>query len=134
MPEIWNLRLCARVERITFEPSKNMIMERIKLTKDQKKALRNIARGVGEFVPEGMTKRSYSNTARELARLDLAKTVYEEGGVLIDAHLTSYGEDYLTFNPSLTNPVDWKFIITSVIGGLTLVGSVVTLFIACTKL
>lgn len=111
-----------------------MIMERIKLTKDQKKALRNIARGVGEFVPEGMTKRSYSNAARELARLDLAKTVHEEGGMLIDAHLTSYGEDYLTFNPSLTNPVDWKFIITSVIGGLTLVGSVVTLFIACTKL
>ena len=67
---------------------------------------------------------------RKLTQKGLVKSLYQEGGDLVDIIITDQGEQYMAENPELTNPVNWAAVATiiSVIGVLV---SIATLFVSC---
>lgn len=78
--------------------------------------------------PETMLQSAFNAGARELQSMGLAVCHEEEGGNVEIVRLTDYGKLYLESNPYLRNPVDWKWIISTVI---TAIASVIMLFVAC---
>lgn len=106
-------------------------MERIKLSKDEKKVLRHLQNGWQGY-PSNMDSCPYSCVVTSLVAKKLVRARFCEGHIGNAAKLTNYGIAYLTENPHLWNPVDWNVVIA--------VGSVVTaaisfaaLFVACAK-
>lgn len=85
-------------------------MERIKLTKREKRALRTISQ-------QGFAALSELDAAaiRSLDRLGLVQGAYIEGGGVDDAKLTNMGKVYLMDNPKLRNPIDWKWVVAIVV-------------------
>lgn len=59
---------------------------------------------------------------------------WEEGHNIVDVHITDYGISYIEQNPKLSNPVDWKWIVTIIITSLTAVASIIALFVACNNI
>ena len=100
-------------------------MERIKLTKREKRVLRTLSRQGFNALSE------FDATAvRSLDNHGLVQGAYIEGGGVEDARLTNYGKEYLADNPRLRNPINWAKV--GAIG--TIVGIVVTIIlfiIAC---
>lgn len=104
-------------------------MERIHLTKEEKVILRHIMKG------EVGTPR---NLSVNMNIFHLA-TLHEKGLVEYrangeDAHdsrLTAKGKAYLEYNPQLSNPIDWKSIITIAAMLITAIATSLALFISC---
>ena len=68
---------------------------------------------------------------RSLDNHGLVQGTYIEGGGVEDARLTNYGKEYLAGNPKLRNPIDWKWIVTTILLAITAIAAVATLFVAC---
>lgn len=98
-------------------------MERIKLSRREKQVLRTLSKQGFDALSE------FDNPALgNLERLGLVKTARIEGGGVEGARLTTMGKEYLMDNPHLYNPVDWKWVITTVIAAIA---AAATLFVAC---
>lgn len=107
-------------------------MERIKLSKNEKKVLRLI--NTGSDCPSGFSIAIYSSCVRSLERHGLAKGAYIEGGDCEAARLTPDGRCYLAENPKLRNPIDWKWIIATIIAIVGVITTIIIGFVACNKL
>ena len=104
-------------------------MERLKLTKSEKTVLRMVAGGVR---PKEFPTHIYTSSVMSLERLGLVKAYWkEENGVPVDADLTDHGAMYISENPILRNPVDWKWVVTTIVAAIAAVAGVAALFIAC---
>ena len=101
-------------------------MERIKLTKREKRVLRTLSR-------QGFDALSEFDAAaiRSLDNHGLVQGAYIEGGGVEGARLTTYGKEYLADNPRLRNPVNWGKV--AAIAAIVSIVVTITLFvIGCT--
>ncbi|MDE5703824.1 MAG: hypothetical protein K2H70_03255 [Bacteroidales bacterium] len=80
-------------------------MERIKLTKDEKRVLRLVENETD--CPETYPAHVYVGCILSLERKGLIKGAYTEGGMVMDARLTNFGKGYVFANPKLRNPLPW---------------------------
>lgn len=108
-------------------------MERIKLSKAEKKVLRLLDRHGAEAL-DTVARSQVRRALRSLEKKDLVMVAWVEGGDYEDACLTLDGSDYLIENPKLRNPVNWSLIIGTAIGTATLAVSILALCIACSRL
>ena len=53
------------------------------------------------------------------------------GHELEDVRITKYGKIYFATNPNLRNPIDWKWIITTIIAVASAIFGAMALFVAC---
>ena len=104
-------------------------MERIKLSKDEKKVLLLVASG-GDC-PDSFPAHVFARCVRTLELRGLVKGAYVEGGGVEAARLTSDGRVFLAENPKLRNPINWVRIIEFAI---PVIISIIALFISCSKL
>lgn len=93
-------------------------MKRIKLSKDEKQAMRLLA-SVG-WCPDTYPFHRFALGVEGLEEKGLALAAWASGHELVSAGLTTKGETYLALNPSLRNPVDWKWVIGTAIALVTL--------------
>lgn len=103
-------------------------MERILLTKREKEVMRLLQSG---GCPSTYPQHVFASCIDTLERKGLAKGAWASGHELVDARLTSYGRTYITLNPSLRNPVDWKWLITTAIAVMGVMAAVAAIFISC---
>lgn len=103
-------------------------MERIKLTKDEKTVLRFLYNRCG--CPDIYPRHIFVSCVESLERHGLAKGAWTEGYDLDDARITRQGKVYLAHNPTLRNPVDWKWIVTTALAALAAVAGVAALFVS----
>lgn len=61
-----------------------------------------------------------------MERKGLAKGAWAYGHELVGARITSFGEEYLSINPMLRNPVDWKWVIATSIALVAAVASIIS--------
>ena len=82
-------------------------MERIRLTKREKRVLKTLHR-------QDFTALSEFDTAsvRSLSTHGLVHAAYIEGGGIEDAKLTNMGKAYMQLNPKLRNPVNWPAVLS----------------------
>ena len=101
-------------------------MERIKLTKREKRVLRTLSRQGFDALSE------FDATAvRSLDAQGLVRGAYLEGGGVEGARLTNMGKEYLADNPKLRNPVNWGKV--AAIAAIVSIVVTITLFvIGCT--
>ena len=106
-------------------------MERIRLTKNEKRVFRMIASGQS-VCPAEYPAHNFTSAVRSLQKHELVQGMFAEGGGVVDSRLTPIGRQYLAENPRLANPIDWGKVgaIVGIIG--TLFG-IIALFIACNK-
>lgn len=104
-------------------------MERIRLTADEKRALRLLREGVLD--PESIGARRFARAVRSLQAKGLALAVFSDGGALSDACLSAAGDEYFAVNPRLTNPVDWRWAVATAISTGSLLLAALALLIAC---
>jgi len=115
-----------------FAKKTRQLMERIELSKSGKQVFRLLDNGVYTR-PDYISPSDFNNGARELRNKGLAVCHEEEGGDVIISRLTDMGKRYSAFNPSLSNPIDWKWIISTAIGLISLAVAIIALFVACTE-
>ena len=106
-------------------------MERIRLTKTEKLALRWIALG-RKGLPPKVTSDDFFVAVVTLTEkhLVLSKTNYEE---IVDARLTAKGRVYLSQNPHLLNPTNWTKV-AAIAAWATAIAGFLALFISCSLL
>lgn len=105
-------------------------MERVKLSKNEKAVFRMIASGQ-DFCPATFPLDVFNYCVRPLESFGFAKGYYIEGGGVEAVKLTPLGRQYLAEHPRLCNPIDWKWVVTTLIAvGVLLVG-IATLLTAC---
>lgn len=102
-------------------------MERIKLAKEEKEALRILHEGKINMTTDPQGSLSYGFEALE--RLGLARCAWSEGHVIEDVAITSKGRRYVDHNPKLRNPVDWQKIL-AVASVISVIIAALALFIA----
>lgn len=107
-------------------------MQKIDLTRNEKQTLRLLAAGL--WCPDTMPYHRFAAGCIGLERKGLAKCAWASGHELADAHITTEGEIYLAINPTLRNPIEWKWIITTIITFGAFIVSVVALLTACRAL
>lgn len=101
-------------------------MERIKLSKCEKNAIRILSTSSGWPV-DTYPFHKFALGVEGLEQKGLARAAWASGHELVDAALTSRGEQYFALNPRLTNPIDWKLITALVSAAAT----IAALFVAC---
>lgn len=105
-------------------------MQRLKLTRNEKRLLRNIAAGVG-YRPDGMSDEVVACCASVLECVGLVRVAWSSGHIPMDAMLTDFGKAYIIANPHLRNPVDWKWIIGISLTAIAAATGIIALFTAC---
>lgn len=105
-------------------------MERIKLTRNEKKVLRLIADGQ-TACPAYIPTNEYSAAVWGLEQQGLVHAAREEGGGIIDVRLTEKGRSRIAADPRLCTPTDWKWVITTVIAATGAIAAIVALFVSC---
>lgn len=108
-------------------------MERIRLSKSAKQVFRLTDKGIVQC-PDYITQSDFNNGARELQSCNLAYCHEEENGNVEVMRISEYGKRYIAFNPSLSNPVDWKWVITTTIAIIAAISAFAALFVACKAL
>lgn len=108
-------------------------MERIKLSKDEKKVLRLLNKHDSEAL-DIIARSQVRRALRSLEKQNLVRVAWIEGGDYEAVCLTRDGKDYMIENPKLKNPVNWSWVIGTAIGVATLAVSILALCIACSKL
>ena len=100
-------------------------MERIRLTKREKRVLRTLSQ-------QGFAALSEFDAAaiRSLDAQGLVKGAYLEGGGIEDAKLTTMGKEYLRDNPHLYNPVNWAMV-SAIVAAVGSIGTIITIIITC---
>lgn len=106
-------------------------MERIRLSSHEKQTLRLLLT-VGSCPPE-YPRHTFCTSIYDLELKGLVKGAWDECGKLIDARLTERGKTYLALNPSLHNPIDWKWLLTIVLTLISITIATVAIFLACSK-
>lgn len=104
-------------------------MERIYLSKNEKQVLRWLRSHNGYKAT--MPRASFDRALRLLQEKDLAVGLWSEEEGLVEAFLTPGGEGYIEDNPTLYNPIDWKWVITTVVASVAAIASIAALFVAC---
>ena len=104
-------------------------MERIKLTKEEKKVL--LLLSTGYDCPDSFPAHVFAGCVRTLELKGLVKGAYVERGGVEAARLTSDGRVFLAENPKLRNPINWVRIIEFAI---PVIISIIALFISFSKL
>lgn len=102
------------------------IMERIKLTKEEKEVLLHIEK-YGKKQPRNITLVMFHyclSTLEEKGLVDF-KANYDK---VLEAGLTVKGAVYLEQNPKLKNPIDWKWIILTILTSITAISTLLALF------
>ena len=61
-----------------------------------------------------------ASAVRSLSGLGFVKAAFTEGGGVEDAKLSTMSKEYLREFPSLRNPVDWKWVVTTAIALATM--------------
>lgn len=105
-------------------------MKKIKLSNDAKSVFRLLDKGIYQC-PPNMHHRDFNIGSLELKRLGFSVCHQEESGDVIIARLTDEGKQYIAQNPTLHNPIDWKWIVGATIAATSLVVSIIALFVAC---
>ena len=105
-------------------------MERVKLSKQAKTALKSLRGGV-VACPESMIQSDFNSGARELQSHGLAVCHEEENRNVEAVRLTDKGKLYLEDNPHLYNPIDWKWVVTTAIVVVAAVAAIAALFVSC---
>lgn len=103
---------------------------RIRLSKDAKFVLRLLNNGQCTC-PKAIPFAVFNDGAHELESNHLAICHEEEDGNVEIARLTDVGKLYISQNPDLRNPVDWKWIITTTIALISAIGTTIMLLVAC---
>lgn len=106
-------------------------MERINLTKTEKRVLRELKRD-RDTVPDGMDNFTFVDTVLSLTekRLVQSKVNYEE---VMGLRLTVKGHAYLSGNPKLLNPVDWTMV-AAIAACVAALSATLALFVACGRI
>lgn len=107
-------------------------MKRIRLTRAEKAALRNIALEC-DYFPDGMSEACFSACVSELERVGLVHAAWASGHVAVAVELTDFGKAYLQDNPHLTNPIDWAKV-SAIAAVIAAVIAFIALFVACQDL
>ena len=100
-------------------------MKRIRLSKHEKEVLRLLHSECR--CPDTYPLHVFASCADSLERAGLVKCAWNEGHKLEDAHITAFGKEYISLNPSLRNPINWNLIIAVA----SLAASIVALLVAC---
>ncbi len=106
-------------------------MERIHLTKQEKVVLRHAQNS--EKPPRDISPTMYEYCLSTLQEKGLVRFKADYGEI-VSVKITTKGRTYMEQNPRLKNPVDWKWIITTVIVSITAIATTFALFVACTRL
>ena len=101
-----------------------------RLDKYEREALRMVSSGQGTC-PSGYPAHRFNNAVHSLHIKGLVYGAFEESGGVVDSHMTPYGRQYMAENPSLRNPIDWKWAITTAIASVGVAVGIVALFVAC---
>lgn len=115
-----------------FNPKRVGMMERIRLTKEEKLTLVCVA-VKGAEKPERMTEAMHSYAMHLLSEKGLVKYKESSSGEVWSATLTTKGKAYMEYNPRLKNPVPWKDILLITLSAVTAISTMLALFIACTS-
>lgn len=107
-------------------------MEKIKLSRKEKQVLRLLHSGCG--CPETYPFDVFASCVDTLERKGLARSAWAEGHRLEDAKITVRGKTYMCLNPSLRNPVDWRWVVTTTIAIIGASVSIIALLVACKSL
>lgn len=107
--------------------------KKIKLSKNAKFVLR-LLNNRQYTCPKSTPFATFNDGAHELESHHLAICFEEEGGNVEIARLTDAGKLYISHNPDLRNPVDWKWIITTILSVISIIVTLITLLIACKAL
>lgn len=104
-------------------------MERIKLSKAEKKALKRIFKYGSECIKD-FPPYEIARCVRSLQDKGLAKCAFIEGGELEGVTLTNAGKSYIRNNPKLKNPTDCSKV-AAIAGIIAAIASITALFVAC---
>ena len=108
-------------------------MERIKLAKEEKEALRILHEGKINMTTDPQRIGSLSYGFESLERLGLARCAWSEEHVIEDVAITSKGRRYVDHNPKLHNPIDWEKV-AAIAAIISVIVAVIALFIACSAI
>lgn len=108
-------------------------MERIKLAKEEKEALRILHEGKINMTTDPQRIGSLSYGFEALERLGLARCAWSEGHAIEDVAITSKGRRYVDHNPKLHNPIDWENVV-AIAAIISVIVAVIALFIACSAI
>lgn len=107
-------------------------MERIRLSIEEKKILRELKRG-SSSVPDGMDNYTFFDAVVSLRDKRLVKAITEYDTDVHGLKLTAKGHAYIQNNKRLTNPINWS--VVAAIGAIiAAIAAVLGLFIACVKI
>ena len=106
-------------------------MERIYLSRCEKKVLRELRRGNSD-IPNGMNNYAYFDAVVSLTekRLIASHTNYDK---VLDMRLIPKGYAYMNANPYLLNPVNWTMI-AAIAACVAAVAATLALFVSCALL
>jgi hypothetical protein len=101
-------------------------MERIYLAKEEKEVFLHVAK-YGKKQPRNITPVTFHYCLSTLEEKGLVefRINYDE---VLDAEVTDKGNVYLEQNPKLKNPVDWKWIILTILTSITAISTLLALF------
>lgn len=104
-------------------------MERVRLTKEEKRVLRWLQRNNGGKLKQ-IEKLAFAPAVRSLEQKGLVRGFWSEEVGLVDAALTESGETYIFFNPRLQNPINWNKV-TAIAACISAFAAVLGLLVAC---
>lgn len=103
-------------------------MEKIRLSKNEKKVFRMVMNGIKEC-PSHFPMHKFIPSLRTLEGKGLVKVTWVSGDIPWSFAPTNKGRSYISENPNLTNPINWEvvgIIISAII-------SIIALFVSCTN-
>lgn len=104
-------------------------MEKIYLDDFEKKLFRNVCKGdISQPRNLSLNQFHYSLSTLQEKGLIIYKTEYDK---IIDIKPTIKGLAYLDSYPRLSNPIDWRWIISIIFYAITAIATTLALFIAC---
>lgn len=106
-------------------------MERIKLSKTEKKVLFMLSAGLADG-QTAVPSDKYALAIRSLHDKGFVFGAFVEGGGVEATRLTNKGRLYLYDNPNLNNPMDWSKV-AAVAGIIAAIAAVAALFVSCLK-
>ena len=105
-------------------------MRLIKLSSDEKRLLRNVQAEVN-YWPDGMSDERIACAASALEHSGLVVVMWESGHFPAAIELTDFGVAYLIRNPHLHNPVDWRWIVGTIIAVGMLAATIMSVLASC---
>jgi len=107
-------------------------MEQIKLSKSEKEALRIVER-LGGKRHSTYPAHVFNASVISLQGKGLVRAKFLTNGDVWTARLSEEGKRYISINPYLRNPIDWK-IIGTITAALSLIVSIIALFVSCASI